>query len=186
LVLVLGLLTIPLFNVIDLTFYAYNWMQTQNAAQIAAQAAFSNCNTSNSLPASTNCYGVNSANNMTLFDVVNQGINESTLGNTVTLNSALVTDGYFCSTSTNVLTQVGNFGFAYADNGVVGATPSSSDTAPTDSSTTCGGSFADSSASPGEYVKVTVTHTYTSIIPWVSVVALLPSTMTATAYARLD
>jgi Flp pilus assembly protein TadG len=185
-VLILGLLTIPLFNVIDLAFYAYNWMQTQNAAQMGVQAAFSNCNTSNSLPASTNCFGTQSADNMTLYDVVNQGVQETALGATVTLNSSEVTDGYFCSTSANVLTQVGNLGFAFADTGAVGASPSSSDTAPSDSSTTCGAGFADTNASPGEYVTVTVSHTYTSIIPWASVVALLPHTMAATAYARLD
>jgi Flp pilus assembly protein TadG len=186
LVLILGLMTIPLFNVIDMAFYAYNSMQTQNAAQMAVQAAFSNCNTSNSLPASTTCYGSNSANNMTLYDVVNQGLQESALGATATLNSSQVVDGYFCSTSANVLTPVGTLGYAYADTGLVGASPSSSDTAPSDTSTTCGAGFADSSASPGEYVTVTVTHNYTSIIPWASVTSLLPSPMTATAYARLD
>ncbi|HEY2481462.1 MAG TPA: TadE/TadG family type IV pilus assembly protein [Caulobacteraceae bacterium] len=185
LVLVLGLLTIPLLNVVDLAFYAFTWMQTQNAAQMAGQAAFSDCNNQNDLPAATRCFGTQSANNLTLYDVVNQGIDESALGNTVTLTNAQVVDGYFCSTAGNVLTQVGTLGFAYNDTGLAGASPSNSDVMPIPTNT-CGAGYQDGSAVPGEYVKVTVTHTYTSIFPYVSVVALLPSVMTATAYARLD
>jgi Flp pilus assembly protein TadG len=183
--LVLFLLTIPLLNVVDLAFYAFNEMQTRNAAQMAAQAAFSNCNTSNSLPAATTCYGSNSANNLTLYDIVNQAVAESALGATVTVANSQVTDGFFCSTAANVLTAVGTLGVAYNDAGGYGASPSNSDVAPIGTNT-CGGGYQDTTAAPGEYVKVTVTHNYTSIFPLVSVVALLPSVMTATAYARLD
>jgi Flp pilus assembly protein TadG len=182
--LVLFLLTIPILNVVDLSFYAFTWMQTQNAAQMGAQAAFSNCNTGNSLPAATNCAGSNSANNMTLFDTVNQGIQETALNATVTLNSTQVTDGYFCSSSANVLTQVGSLGYAYADAGGVGASVNSSDVAPVGVSS-CSG-YEDTSAAPGEYVVVNVTHSYQSIFGFVSVASLLPSSMTATAYVRIS
>jgi len=185
LALVLGLLTLPLLNVVDLAFYAFNWMQTQNAAQIAAQAAFSNCNTSNSLPAATTCYGSNSANSLTLYDVVYQGAQESSLGSAVNLTNAQVADGFFCSTSANVLNAVGTVGYAYNDTGLVGASPSNSNLAPI-GTTTCGAGYQDTAAAPGEYIQVTVNHTYTSIFPGMAVVALMPSVMTATAYARLD
>ncbi|HWD00581.1 MAG TPA: TadE/TadG family type IV pilus assembly protein [Candidatus Sulfopaludibacter sp.] len=185
LALALFLLTIPVLNVIDLSFFAFTWMQTQNAAQMGAQAAFSNCNLSNSLPATTQCYGSQSSNNMTMFDVVNQGIQESALANSVTLTSSSVVEGYYCSTTSGVLTQVGSPGAAYADTGMVGASPSSSDVAPVPTST-CGSGFADTNATPGDYVQVNVTHSYLSIFGFVSVASLLPSVMTATAYARLD
>jgi hypothetical protein len=186
LALVLFLLTIPILNVVDLAFYGFTWMQTQNAAQMGAQAAFSNCNTTNSLPAAKNCYQSQSANNMTLFDAVQQGIYESALNNTVTLTNSNVVDGYYCSTSGNVLTAVGNLGYAFADNGVVGSSANSSDVTPTNSGTTCGAGYADTTASPGEYVRVDVTHNYTSVFPGMTVTSILPAVMTASAYARLD
>lgn len=180
----LFLLTIPILNVVDLAFYAFTWMQTQNAAQMGAQAAFSDCNTSNSLPAATNCALSTSANNMTLFDTVNQGIQETALNSSVSLVSSQVTDGYFCSSSANVLTQVGSLGYAYPDAGGVGASANTNDIAPVDVST-CSG-YQDTTAAPGEYIVVNVTHTYQSIFGFVSVASLLPATMTATAYVRID
>jgi hypothetical protein len=181
--LALFLLTIPILNVVDLAFYAFTWMQTQNAAQMGAQAAFSNCNNANDLPAATTCYQTTSADNMTLYDVVAQGIQETALNGSVTLNGNVV-DGYFCSTTANVLTAVGTLGFATTDGGTIGASPVG--TAPTNSGTSCGGGFADSSAVPGEYIQVNVTHTYTPIFGFVSVASLLPSVMSATAYVRID
>ena len=185
--LVLFLLTIPVLNVVDLAFYAFTWMQTQNAAQMGAQAAFSNCNTPNSLPATTSCAQGYSANNLTLYDVVYQGIQESALNSTVTLNST-ISDGYYCSSSSNVLSQVGNVGYAYADTDTIGDSINGSNLAPTAAAnTTCSGfGYQDTQATPGEYVTVNVTHTYQSIFPGMTVVALLPATMTATAYARLS
>ncbi len=135
----LFLLTIPILNVVDLAFYAFNWMQTQNAAQMGAQAAYSNCNNENDLPAATVCYQGNSANNLTLYDVVAQGVQESALNNTVTISGNTVVDGYFCSTTGNVLTAVGTLGSAVPDTGVLGAMASSSDVVPTNSGTSCCG-----------------------------------------------
>jgi Flp pilus assembly protein TadG len=189
----LFLLTIPILNVVDLAFYAFNWMQTQNAAQMGAQAAFSNCNSANTLPAATNCYGAyNSADNLTLYDVVTQGIQESALNSSVAVNNSVVVDGYYCSTTSNVLTQVGNLGYAYPDTGGLNAAYNTADLAPfnpvntTTNSAACGAGYADTSASPGEYIQVTVRHTYVPIFPGMTVVALLPATMMATAWARLN
>jgi hypothetical protein len=186
--LVLFLLTIPVLNVVDLAFYAFTWMQTQNAAQMGAQAAFSNCNTANSLPAATSCAQGYSANNLTLYDVVYQGVQESALNNTVTLTNGNVVDGYYCSSSSNVLSQVGSLGVAYADADTIGDSVNGSNFSPTEAAnTTCSGfGYADTQATPGEYVTVNVTHTYQSIFPGMTVVALLPPTMTATAYARVS
>ena len=181
-----ALLTVPVVNVIDLAFYAFNWMQTQNAAQMGAQAAFSNCNTANSLPATTNCAGSNSANNITFYDAVSQGIQESALNGSVTLVGSTVGDGYYCTTSADALTLVSAQGTAYSDAGTVGDSANTSDTVPTGAPATCGASYLDTNATPGEYAVVTVAHTYTSIFPWASIVSLLPATMTATAYARLN
>jgi Flp pilus assembly protein TadG len=184
----LFLLTIPILNVVDLAFYAFTWMQTQNAAQMGAQAAFSNCNVSYSLPASTQCYGAGSANNITFYDAVAQGIEESALNNTVTLTGSTVSDGYYCTSTTGSLALIGTAGAAYADAGTdYGEQPNASDTAPSSGgNTTCPTGSVDTNATPGEYVQVNVTHTYSSIFPGMTVVSLLPAIMTATAWARLD
>ena len=189
--LVLGLLTIPVLNAVDLALYAFDAMQTQNAAQMGAQAAFSNCDVADSLPASKNCHGANSANNMTLYDVVNSAITESSLGGAVKLVSAQVIEGYFCSSTADSLTSVGTTGYAYPDdikNGAAGAAANAKDTAPSESSTTCGSSYADNTAAPGDYVIINVSYNYTPVFnaSWLTVTSLLNPTITAKAVARLN
>src|SRR5258706_12323018 len=46
---VLTLLTVPVLNVVDLAFYAWDRMQLDNAAQVGAQAAWATCFTPASL-----------------------------------------------------------------------------------------------------------------------------------------
>jgi Flp pilus assembly protein TadG len=174
--LVLGLLTVPLLNVIDLAKYAFDAMQTQNAAQMGAQAAASNCNSLNLMPASTQCLSSNSTNSISFYSAVNQGIQETQLGSAVKLSGSQIVEGYYCSSkSSNILTLSGTAGYA----------TNSTSLAPSTTATNCNAAGGDSKTAPVDYVKVSVSHSYTSIFPLVSVVALLPKPMTATAYARL-
>src|SRR5689334_4818626 len=53
--LVLTLLAIPVLNVVDLALYAWDKMQLDNAAQMAARAAWVTCDSGTKLPALTNC-----------------------------------------------------------------------------------------------------------------------------------
>lgn len=162
LALVLSLLTIPLLNVVDLAFYAYQNMQAQSAAQMGAQAAFSDCNLPKYLPALSNCTASNSANSMTVTTAVTAAVQGTTLGTGVSLSN--LTEGYYCATTTNTLVAV-------------------------DSETlTCGGvtNAADPSSAPGDYLIVNVAFTYQPIFSSVSVASLLNNNITATSYVRLS
>lgn len=153
--LVLSLLVIPILNVVDFAMYAWNRMQVDNAAQVGAQAAWETCIPPTKLPASTNCSGMATA--------VATAVQSTSLGTAVTVTST--TEGYYCvNTSTNVLVAVGTY----------------PGTKPSDCS-----SVGSASDSPGEYVKVTVSYTYTPLFPAVSIASVLTPSVTRTAWMRL-
>lgn len=166
LALILGLLTIPLLNTVDLGFYAYQRMQVENAAQTGAQAAWSACNTTSLQgPAATNCTGLSSA--------VSNAIRATSLGSSVTLASGSPAEGYYCTTTTGAILQV-------AASPSTAANKCSTYTAPG------GATWVSSGADiAGDYVSVSVTYSFSSLFPGVSVAALLPSPITKTVVTRL-
>lgn len=155
--LVLSLLVIPILNVADFAMYAWDRMQVDNAAQMGAQAAWATCIPPTYLPASTNCSGMTAA--------INKGIGSTSLGSGtggVTLTST--TEGYYCVNSSSALVPVGTY----------------PGTKPGDCS-----SVGSSSDTPGEYVKVTVSYTYSPLFPAVSIASALTSPITRMAWMRL-
>ena len=153
--LVLTLLAVPILNVVDLSLYAWNRMQVDNAAQVAAQAAWKTCVPPTFLPATSNCSGLSAA--------VTTAAQSTSLGSGVTVTST--TENYYCvNTSTNVLVTVGTY----------------PGTKPGDCS-----SVGSSSDTPGEYVKVTVSYTYTSIFPGATIVSVLTTPVVRQAWMRL-
>lgn len=88
---------VPAFlNIIDLGAYVFQRMQVQNAAQMAAQAAWATCES----PPTSGCPN--------LANAVANAIASTSLGNTVTQSGSLV-EGYYCpDTTTNVLTSNGS------------------------------------------------------------------------------
>jgi Flp pilus assembly protein TadG len=161
LALCLGLLILPTLNVIDLAVYAFCQMQTHNAAEMAAEAAFTDCSSSQYLPATTKCTATNSLYKIKVGDVVNAAIQETTLAGGVTLSS--LAEGYYCATTLNTIVAVSS----------------------TDKDCSNAGNAADSSAPPGDYVVVTATYHYTPMFKGITVSSLLPTTITRTAYMRL-
>jgi hypothetical protein len=93
---------------------------------------------------------------------ITKAAQSTSLNTAVTVTST--TQGYYCVNNSNVLVSVGTY----------------PGTKPTD----CG-SVGSSSDTPGEYVKVTVSYTYTPIFPAVSIVNALNATITRTAWMRL-
>lgn len=87
--LVLSLLAIPVLNVADLALYAWDRMQLDNAAQMAAQAAWVTCNNGTKLPALTNCTGLASA--------AATAAHSSRLGSSVAVGT--MTEGNYCPNS---------------------------------------------------------------------------------------
>lgn len=159
--LVVTLLTVPVLNVIDLTMYAWNRMQLDNAAQVGAQAAWATCSAASNRPASPNSY----ANCAGMPAAVTQAVQSTSLGTKVTWT--LTSEAYYCITTGGALV------FAAAAT----ATP------PSDcSKNSLGGQSSDV---PGDYVQITTSVNFTPIFPAVSIASALTSPITRTAWMRL-
>ena len=151
-------LTVPVYNVVDISFYTYQHMQVENAAQVAAQAVWQLCNTSAKLPATRNCANLTSA--------LTSAAQSTSLGTGVTLPTGSPTEGYYCVNGSNALVLVG---------AVTAAAPSS-----------CSAFVAGNTSAPGDYAQVQVSYTYTPAFPGVSVVSLLATPIVKTAWMRLN
>jgi len=157
--LILSLLTIPLLNVIDLATYTWARMQVDNAAQVAAQAAWAACPTPINLPATPNAYA--KCPNMPAR--VAAATQSTRLGANVTVTAT--TENFYCiNTGTNLLETVGVFpGTKPANCSAIGS----------------------ASDIPGDYVLITTSYTFTPLFSSVSVAALLTTPITRTAWMRL-
>jgi len=153
---VMTLITIPILNVVDLAFYAWDRMQVDNAAQMGAQAAWATCSLASNLPATvgSNCSGMSAA--------VTTAVQSTSLGTGVTVSST--TEAYYCVVS-GALTSAG---------AVTSAKPANCSAA--------GGLATDI---PGDYVQITTSYTYTPIFPGVSIVSGLASPITRQAWTRM-
>ena len=145
-----------LLNVADLSTYIYTKMQVDLAAHEAVGAARVLCNTTPKLPAKQNC-------GSTLDSTMLAAARSVTLGTNVNIGAS--TEAYYCATSGAVLTQVAAYN----------AVP------PADCSATITGSIAK----PGDYISVTASYAFTPVFPGASVAAILPATITRTAWMRL-
>jgi Flp pilus assembly protein TadG len=157
--LALTLLIVPIINVVDLTFYAWDRTQVDNAAQMAVQAAWKTCKLSSNLPATPNSY----ANCTGMPAAVLAAAQSSSLGTGVTVTST--TENYYCvNTTTNALVTVGTF--------------------PNTKPANCS-SVGSSSDTPGDYVVITVSYNYTPIFAAASIASALASPITRVAQMRL-
>ena len=157
--LIVGLATLPALNIVDLAVYAFDEMQTHNAAEMAAEAAYNDCGTESYLPAMSQCTSSNSQWSISFSNAVTTGLTETILGNLVTLNSD--SEGWYCVTTSNTLVQVAS------------------------NTQTCSG-YADTNATPGDYVLVTAQYTYHPIFQGMTVTSLLPALITKTVWIRME
>ena len=149
-------LTVGLLNGLEVARWSLQRMEMANAVHSATLAVWNACDTKK-LPAKSNCAGLNSA--------ITTGLQTTSLGTSVTLASGYPTEGYYCINSSGVLTNVANYN----------ATP------PADCS-----AQGDSTHSPGDYVVIQATYSYTPLIgSGLTVGSALPSTFTSTGYIRL-
>ena len=157
---VVSLLTVPLLNVLDVALYAWDRMQVDNAAQAAVQAAWATCSLTSNLPATPNSY----ANCSAMPVAVTTAAQSTTLGTNVTVSST--TEGYYCvkTSAPAGLVPVGTF---------PGTKPAN-----------CS-SVGSSSDTPGDYVLITTSYTYTPIFSAVSIASSLTSPITRQAWMRL-
>ena len=170
----LVVLTTTFPSVVDLGIYAYDTMQVTNSAQMGAQALFAACQ---QLPATdtTSCSGGQTA--MTTAG------HQTSLGSNVTVS--LLSEGYYCVGSNGQLANavttpaapnnLGNFTTALDATGRVTTPP-----------TNCSAVSGALTSKPGDYVAVTATYTYSPVFPAVSAASLLGTTITSTAWLRLQ
>lgn len=171
----LALIT-PLFiaamlNIVDVSVFAYDRMQVQNAAQMGAEAAWATCNenTPSELPAT------NTANCPNFQTAVSSAITKTMLGSNVTLAAGSPTEGYYCTTTSGGLQLVGT------GPGTVGSPPSK----PSPDTCAAVAAASDPTAKPGDYVKLSVSYTYTPMFAGVTVAGLLGASVTQNVWMRL-
>ncbi|MGZ3274214.1 MAG: hypothetical protein ACXU8Z_10655, partial [Caulobacteraceae bacterium] len=152
-------------NVVDLGVYGFERVQLANAAQSAAQAAWTTWYANScTYPTKTisNCGG-----NGTISAAITNAIKQSSvlgLASPAQFSQGTPTDsaGYYCpATTTNVLTSVG-------------------------SSTSCPSGSANQGAASGYYDVIRVTFTYHPLFGSASVANLLGTTMIQDTYIRLQ
>jgi Flp pilus assembly protein TadG len=97
--LVAGTLVMAMLSSIDAARFYIAQMEVQNAAQMASQAAWQACDTSQ-LPATANCPGLTAA--------VTAAIQSTSLGSKITLQSGSPAEGYYCVNSAGTLQYVAN------------------------------------------------------------------------------
>ena len=92
-----GLLSFATLNVAEVSIYIYQRMEVENATEMAAQAAWKNCDLTK-LPATTNCPA--------LTNTVQSAVQSTSLGTRVALQSGSPSEGYYCINSANALEYV--------------------------------------------------------------------------------
>ncbi|HEY1929696.1 MAG TPA: TadE/TadG family type IV pilus assembly protein [Caulobacteraceae bacterium] len=163
-------LVVPIASAMDVGFYAYENMELNNAAQAAAQAAWSLCKTSTMLPAATACSGLQSA--------LTTAAHSTSLGSSAVLQSS--SEGYYCMNTAGALQLVGTAGVIPVSG--AGTAP----TGPVSSCASLGTGFAGNTLPSGDYVQIKVNYAYSPVFRGLTVLGLLPTTVTRTAWMRLQ
>src|SRR5262249_5433440 len=155
------ILVVPLLNAIDLGTYAFQRMQVENAALIGSEQARSVCNTTaKNYPAMTNCSGLSAA--------ISSAIQNTSLGNKVSLASGYPKEGYYCTLTDGTIQ-------------LVVASPSAAPLASCKKYTAPSGkSWSAPDAVVSDIIQVRVTFTYTPYFGSVSLASLIPGTVTVT------
>ena len=147
---------VVILNVADVSTFLFDKLEVENATQMGAQAAYATCPI-NQLPATVNCSGLSNA--------VTAAVHATSLGTAATLVSGYPTEAYYCVNGSGVLTNVG---------AVTAAKPGDCSSA------------GSSTTKPGDYLLVQVTYAYSPMFGTASVASLLPTTITNTAWVRLN
>jgi Flp pilus assembly protein TadG len=148
------ILVILLLNLFDFSVLIWSTMQTDYSAQMGAQAAFKLCG-GGSPPALTNCSGLTAA--------VTTAVQSTSLGTGVTLASGYPAEDFYCVSGTTLDS--------------IGTSPPS----PYNCSTA---TPSDPAATPGDYIVVQVSYSYSPTFSGLSLASA--QTMTATAMQRVD
>jgi Flp pilus assembly protein TadG len=157
-------LALGLLNAVDVGYYVYRRMEVENAAEAGAQAAWKSCG-QNTLPATQNCSGLNSA--------ITASIQNTSLGTAVTLASGYPEEGDYCINASNVLQCVGSL-----------STTAPANCSATGQQQTCTAA-GNASATPGDYIQVQVTTPYQPLFGFSVMGVLGWTSISKTSWMRL-
>jgi Flp pilus assembly protein TadG len=143
------ILVVLLLNLFDFSVLIWSIMQTENSAQMGAQAAFKLC-VSGTPPALTNCAGLSSA--------VTTAAQSTSLGTGVTVASGYPAEEFYCTSGTTLQS--------------VGTSPPS----PYDCSSA---TPSNPSGIPGDYIVVQVNYSYAPTFSGLSLASAQTLTSTA-------
>ena len=150
------ILVLLLLNLFDFSSLVWAIMETDYSAQVGAQAAFKTC-AGGALPAMT------SGNCPNLTTAITTAIQSSSLGTKVSLASGYPAENYYCTSGTT-LQSVGTY---------------SSPPSPFDCS-----SVGNAGITPGDYIQVQVTYSYSPLFAGLSLAS--SQTLTSSALERLQ
>jgi len=170
-------LIFPIMNVVDVSFYVYQKMEVQNAAQAAAQNAWAICKDATMWPATQKCG--TSPQGSTLNAAILAGAHSTGLGVNVKVQPGL--EGYYCTDAAGSPVLVGSSAPINIVNNVSSADGTPSKPSPFN----CSSVVTGSTTQPGDYLRISVSYLYTPVFDAVSVTQLLPATMTADTWVRL-
>ncbi len=153
--LVISMLSIALLNTVDVARYYYARSEVENATQMGTQSAWKTCDTTK-LPATTNCPGFQTA--------VSTGVQSTSLGTAVALQTGSPSEGFYCVATSGALTRVSGVSSKPADCSSVGS----------------------ASDQPADYVQVQTSYAYHPIFTGLSIGSLMPSTITSTSMMRMQ
>jgi Flp pilus assembly protein TadG len=153
-----GILSFGLLNTADISIYIYKRMQLENAAEMAAQAAWKACDPSKGyLPATLSCPN--------LTTTITQAAQSTALGNHVTIAVGSPQEGFYCLNDTGALQHIAN----------------ASLNPPTDCSST-----GLPGQQPGDYIQITTSFSYAPLFPGVTVAGAFTTPITKTSMMRLN
>lgn len=153
-----GVLAYGLLNTADISIYVYKRMQLENAAEMAAQAAWKACDPSKGyLPATLSC--------PSLTTVITQAAQSTALGNQVTIAVGSPQEGFYCLNDAGALQHIAN------------ATLNP----PADCSST-----GLPGTQPGDYIQVTTSFSYEPLFPGITVAGVFTTPIMKTSMMRLN
>jgi Flp pilus assembly protein TadG len=158
--LVATILVYMMLNVVDLGMYVFARMQVENAAQAAAEKAYSACEGTGTLTDVTSkCSGI--------ATVITSAAQNTSLGTSVTAQiSTSPAEAYYCSNGSGGLTKV-------TLTPITGSQPN------------CVLTVLLNVSPAGDYLPITATYTYTPLFPGATASSLLSTTISKTVWIRV-
>jgi Flp pilus assembly protein TadG len=159
--LILPVLTVCFLNVVEIGRYAYSRLELNNAGQAAVQAVWAACSSTGYVPATTNAQC-----STTWRTVATTAAQSTSLGTAVTVaasNPLTPSDSevYYCVQNNGATKIVA----------ITGTKP------------TTGSNATDCATAPGDYIRITVSYTYSKIF---TAITIIPNgAITRTAWMRL-